>query len=350
MKKYFISLSIALAAIISTACNGQKEEEVTVYPVSALVVNVGGADYTALPELNGEEYTTNLKINVFAPAATAVVKSIAMAHEVYTASIAEGDVLTFVNDVATFTITKKGVATTYSLMMVYTTPAMLYMVKTSDKNNEGNRYFFNSETVQHLASLATDGKFEGYIDLTATDWDNVGFVREDKLERYDVAAGPWPALSYIEYTLEAHECAEEEEYFVAAGPWNNWKVTNDNAAIVSPGVWRFTFDASTLAITGLQTQWAVSGSAIADATAMTYSSKTKLWTLQNQALSAGVIKFSTIAVTEGDPTVVMGDRGSTSVTGFLMTGGANIEVEAGNYDITLNLSNAPYYSYTLTKK
>ena len=58
-------------------------------------------------------------------------------------------------------------------------------------------------------------------------------------------------------------------------------------------------------MTLLHTQWAVTGSAISSLKAMTYSSETRLWSLDTD-LSPGTLKFTTIAVGYGDPIIVYG--------------------------------------------
>lgn len=66
-------------------------------------------------------------------------------------------------------------------------------------------------------------------------------------------------------------------------------------------------------MTLLHTQWAVTGSAISSLKAMTYSSETRLWSLDTD-LSPGTLKFTTIAVGYGDPIIVYGASGRTFQT------------------------------------
>mgnify|MGYP000043170885 CR=1 FL=1 len=112
------------------------------------------------------------------------------------------------------------------------------------------------------------------------------------------------------------------------------------------GVWKINFDAATQVMTLLHTQWAVTGSAISSLKAMTYSSETRLWSLDTD-LSPGTLKFTTIAVGYGDPIIVYGASEGLSK---LSEEGTDIEIgTAGNYTITLNLSQPPYYDYSIKK-
>lgn len=80
--------------------------------------------------------------------------------------------------------------------------------------------------------------------------------------------------------------------------------------------------------------------------AMTYSSETRLWSLDTD-LSPGTLKFTTIAVGYGDPIIVYGASEGLSK---LSEEGTDIEIgTAGNYTITLNLSQPPYYDYSIKK-
>ena len=111
-------------------------------------------------------------------------------------------------------------------------------------------------------------------------------------------------------------------------------------------MWRVNFDSETLQVDMTMTQWCVAGSAVGTAAAMHYSSQTRSWSLTT-ALSVGTMRFETVAVTFGDPTF---DLGLSSGISELASGGEMIAVsEAGNYEITLTLSNPPYYTYSLTK-
>lgn len=99
-------------------------------------------------------------------------------------------------------------------------------------------------------------------------------------------------------------------------------------------------------MTLLHTQWAVTGSAISSLKAMTYSSETRLWSLDTD-LSPGTLKFTTIAGGYGDPIIVYGASEGLSK---LSEEGTDIEIgTAGNYTITLNLSQPPYYDYSIKK-
>lgn len=230
--------------------------------------------------------------------------------------------------------------------MQFNPPPFYYFIKSSDKDADGNGYYLDTQSPQTIASGTYDNHFEGEIDLTATNWDNIGLITSDQTKYYDYAGGPWPALSSYSWT-GVEKTAGGWGYFPCDGPWNDWLVTNDNPEIVSPGVWRVNFDSETLRVDMTMTQWTVSGSAVGTRTAMTYSPQTRSWSAEAH-LSAGSMRFETIAVTFGDPTFNLGVGSGISE---LAADGEQIEIEeAGDYEIRLKLSDPPYYTYELIKK
>ena len=167
-----------------------------------------------------------------------------------------------------------------------------------------------------IASLKSDGKYEGYA-----------------------------------YFADANT-----EFKFTQGPsWdNNWGDTGangtldkggDNIKAADPGYYKLNVDLVGLTYTSLKTTWGVIGSATPGAwdsdTPMTYDPVSKVWTVTVD-LTAAEIKFRA----NGGWDLNYGDDGAN---GSLEAGGANIAVPAaGNYTITLNLSN-PVYKYKLDK-
>lgn len=134
-------------------------------------------------------------------------------------------------------------------------------------------------------------------------------------------------------------------YFPCDGPWGDWTTTGGNASIVSPGIWKLNFNATTRELTLLETQWAVSGTAAGTTKAMTYDSQTRKWSITTE-LSAGKLKFITIPVSVSDPTVTYG---ASDGLVRLSEQGTDISIdEAGTYRIELDLS-TPFYDYSITK-
>lgn len=87
--------------------------------------------------------------------------------------------------------------------------------------------------------------------------------------------------------------------------------------------------------------------AVGSRAAMTYSPETRTWSAEVD-LRSGALRFETIPVTSGDPTF---ELGLSSGISELAAGGEDIQVaESGTYDIMLELSNPPYYTYKIIKK
>lgn len=315
-------------------------------PISALEMAVSGIDYTAVPKLNADgTLNDTLFISVRIPNANATVKAIHLKDGLAT-DIKQGDIITFTQDV--FPITLKGKETyTYYIKMNYTDPPILYFVKSSDTDSDGNRYYLDTETAQRLASPSADGNYEGFIDLTTTNWDNICIVASDLKSYYDYNGGWWPEQSSGSFTLSQNSSSGTNYYFASQGPWADWLWTNDNSQIVSPGVWKFNFNISSMELNLLEVQWAISGTAIGASTAMTYDSNSMTWTL-NTNLTTGSLRFVSIPVTDGDTALSYGELGSTATTGYIESQGKDINIEnTGSYKITLDFSNPPYYSYSI---
>jgi hypothetical protein len=127
---------------------------------------------------------------------------------------------------------------------------------------------------------------------------------------------------------------------------------NDNLKIDAPGYYRIKADTdpAKLTISTLKTTWGIIGNATpggwdAD-TPMTYNPATKKWTvtvtLTTQAAPDNGLKFRA----NGNWDLNYGDTGAN---GTLEEGGTNIGTIAGNYLVTLDLSNPRNYTYTMTK-
>lgn len=350
MKKIFMAM--AALAVISGVCTSCKDDyphygnALDGYPITALIVTVNGIDYTAVPSVTDGKVADGLYFDVLVPGATGSVKELYLSPDA-TCDVNPGQTVTFVDDAFIINVTQGGATKPYQVKMVYEVPPVMYLTKTSNYDPDGNRYYLDPVTAQRIASKSGNGQYEGYIDLTETNWDNIGLVSEDLLSYYDYDGGWSPAVSYGTFTLKANSASEGEKYFKTLGPWGNWLFTNGNPQILSPGVWKFNYDSESGVLTMLETQWAISGSAVSSPVAMTYSSSDKKWTVTT-SLAVGTLKFTTIAVTDGDPTVNYGDMGSSAVTGYLSATGMDIPVtESGTYTVELNLSNPPYYSYSI---
>jgi len=146
------------------------------------------------------------------------------------------------------------------------------------------------------------------------------------------------------------------EFKYTQGPsWdNNWGDDGANGTLeknganiiaTDAGYYKLNVDLVALTHTFLKTTWGLIGSATSGGwdtdTPMTYDVANKVWTVTAD-LTAADIKFRA----NGGWDLNYGDDGAN---GTLEPGGANITVsEAGNYTVTLNLSN-PVYKYKLVK-
>lgn len=332
------------------ACNDELPKNPTVIsPISALEMTVSGIDYTAVPKMNADgTLNDTLFLSVRIPNTNATVKAIHL-NGGLTTDMKQGDIVTFTQDVLPVTLSKGKDTYTYYIKMSYTKPPILYFVKTSDRDADGNRYYLDIETAQRLASPNADDKYEGFIDLTDTNWDNICIVASDLRSYYDCNSGWWPEQSSGSFIFSQNSASGTSYYFASQGPWADWLWANNNSQIVSPGVWKFDFDISTMELNLVEVQWAVSGTAIGTSTTMTYDANSRTWVV-NTNLAPGSLRFVSIPVTDGDPTLSYGELGSTATTGYIESQGKDINVEdAGSYKITLDFNNPPYYVYSITK-
>ncbi len=145
------------------------------------------------------------------------------------------------------------------------------------------------------------------------------------------------------------------EFKYAKGSWdNNWGDTGangtlekggDNIKAADPGYYKLNADLVGLTHTFVKTTWGLIGDATPGGwdtdSDMTYDPTAKVWTVTLN-LTAAKIKFRANKAWD----INYGDDGGN---GTLEPGGADISVPAaGNYTVTLNLSN-PVYKYKLQK-
>ncbi len=315
--------------------------------ISGLVLTVNGMDFTAVPQLDPTNtITRDFLLSVRIPSSSAVVKQISLSDENASASISPGDVVTFTDNELDITVTRGNVQEQYTVTMRYNPPPFMYLIKSSDRDDEGNGYFLNEATADRIASATYDNHYEGYVDLTATNWDNIGLVLSDKTFFYDIDGGWWQGETSGSFEMERNR-AGEFGYFITRGPWADWKLTNDNPRVVSPGVWKINFDSETKVMNMLEVQWSITGTAAPDNLLLQYYPEEKIWKSVVD-MSTGTFKFTTIPVSFGDPTVTYGVSEGISQ---LATGGDEIPVnEAGQYEVILNLGTPPFYRFELLKR
>lgn len=333
-----VALCVVTMGLISCNEDSLPENSTLVSPISALVLEVNGADYVAVPQLEEDGSVSNtLLLAVNRPSVTAVVKQISVSESSASVNVSVGDVITFKNN--RFELEWKSGDQTESFIveMSYNPPPVMYLVMTGAID-------LNPETAQTVASITYNHLFEGYVDLTNTNWNNIGLVQSNQSAYYDVAAGLGGGQSYGSFTM-TEKPSPGTGSFPPEGPWGDWTTTGGNASIVSPGIWKLNFNATTRELTLLETQWAVSGTATGATKAMTYDSQTRKWSITTE-LSVGKLKFTTIPVSVSDPIVTYG---ASDGLVRLSEQGIDISIdEAGTYRIELDLS-TPFYDYSITK-
>lgn len=343
MKRIFIILTLALA-VVGCARESWPDNPVIKSKIGSLIMTVRGEDYTAIPVLNEKkELTDTMLLSVKLPSNQATVKTIKFSEPTGTADIKEGDVVDFVNDMFTFHYSDSYGSKDFVVVMSYNPPPFYYLVKSSDRDDQRVRYYLDVNVNPHVASGNYDHNFEGYVDLTATNWDNICLVNSDQTAYYDVAGGFAAKQSYGTLTL-VENTPQGDGHYPCNGPWGEWTTDGGNEKIVSPGYWRVSFNSETLDLTMLETQWAVTGSAVSETTAMIFYPEDKVWKL-TCTLKAGNVKFVTIPVTATDPVLEYG--ADPSSTGSVKEGGNAINVEAGEYEIILDLHEAANYVYSI---
>lgn len=337
---------MTLAAAISCAEESLPQNPVVKSAFGSLVVTVQGTDYVAVPVMGADRVLTDsLLLSVRIPSETATIRSISLTDASASVNIAEGQEIVFVNDVFHIEYTDRNGTRACPLVMSYNPPPFMYVVKSGDKDADGNRYWLDTQTAPHIVSRTYDSSYEGYVDLSSNNWNNLCLVQSDQSAYYDVNGGFMANQTYGALTLQA-ETPQGGGFFSSLGPWGNWTATANNPAIVSPGYWKVNFNTETLELVMLETQWAVSGSAVTATSALTYDSSAKIWSA-TLSLSAGSFRFTTIPVNAGDPVVEYGAGSGDKVS----SQGADFAVqESGTYTVTLDLSNGGQYTYSIVKQ
>lgn len=320
--KNILNYLAAICLLLVTACEKQKlpENPTIVSPISALILNVNGIDYTATPFLKNGALADTLRLNVQRPNVTALVKRISLAAN-SKADIESGANILFSDNVASINVTNaQGSVKKYFIKMLFTPPPIMYVPLSSES------YTIKPGITQTIASGTYDTKFEGYIEFDAS-WRGFYVVTNaTPAVRYGINAG---FDSGTTHTLQAT---------TSAAPWGDWGINS---------YWKFNYNSETKALTLLKTNWAILGSATGNEVKnMIYAPTTKTWSL-TATLAAGSFKFNSL----NTPAIVYGDALATTNSGTLNTGGNNINIaSAGPYIITLNLSKPPYYTYTIVKQ
>ena len=175
-------------------------------------------------------------------------------------------------------------------------------------------------TAAKLTSLASDQKYEGYVYFP------------DASTQFKFTSDP-------DFTHTNYGMGASAGLLDPAGP--------NNLSITGAGYYLLKADTKALTYSATATVWAVIGDATGSwdtETAMTYDAVNKVWTV-TKALSAGALKFRA----NGNYDINFG--ANKLGDGGLAYNGDNIPVTvAGNYKITLNLSNSTGYRYSLTKQ
>jgi hypothetical protein len=350
---YICSTLLALCITMYTSCRktALPSDAVITSPVSGLIVTVAGIDYTAIPQVNATgTISDTLFFSPKIPDTIGVVKQLTLAAGAGTASLKEGDKIHFADYISPVTITAtNGEAKKYFVKMVFTPPPFMYVIKTSDKDVNGVKYFLKAAMAPTIAAANYDDNYEGYIDLTSTNWDNIGLVQPNGTAYFEYNGGWWPEQSSGSFTLTS-QTPLQAGYYPSAGPWADWNWANNNSAIISPGVWKVNFNATSKTLSLVETQWAITGSSSSSLQPMTYNSTGKTWSITT-TLKTGNLLFTTIPVTSGDPVISYGELSATTTTGLLSTGSNGIKInEAGSYFVTIDLSKPPYYKYQVVKK
>lgn len=336
--KYLIlaTLCVALGGF-SCSDDSYPENPTLVAPISGMKLEVGGADYVVTPQLLEDGSLSNTYLlTVKSPSATAVVKQLDLSDPSASVNIKVGDVITFTDN--KFTIEWKKAAQIENLFLEMSfPPEVMYLVRSRDG------YALDKGTAQTIVSVANNGLFEGYVDLTDANWDNIGWVQGDESVYFDVAGG-LNTETYGSFAMTSKP-SPGTGYYPSDGPWGDWSnVDNKNETMFCSGIWKVNFNAATKVMTVLETQWSVTGTAVADVKNMSYSAATRKWSLTTE-LSAGKLKFTTVPMHPSDPIVTYGTSDGQSK---LSETGADIVItEAGTYQIELDLSTSSY-NYTIT--
>ena len=352
MKRYRILLYSALMMLGIISCRKDElpSDPVRMFPITNLTVTVGGTDYLAIPKMNADAtFNDTLTLSVAEGQETGIVKTLRLADETTTINIQEGQTITFVEDVFDV-ICNEGRTDEqkYVLYMAYEKPSpipeFLYMTKSTDADGGGNKNWLNPDDLGSYPTLypkGGDSLFEGHFHFDASqDWANLSFVRNDLVSWFDHETWGLAGTTSYGKTDGIRENVYEgtDNCFPSNGIWGGWAAGS--------GVWMFRLDVTALTLEALRTEWSISGSAAGSTPVnMEYSVEDGTWKA-TASLDAGTFRFVTVPATEGDLILTYG-----GTNGNIEDNGAEIPVEeAGDYVITLDLSSAPNYKYSVVKE
>jgi hypothetical protein len=355
MKKLFLIVSLLAGLLTLGACVEEaKISSVSDFSLSSILYlefTVNETEkcpaifqYSEEGELNDTIFIMVEKLNT-----KAKVKTFTLIDAAILINLTVGEEVTFNDDnVLPITLTLSGENKTYYVSMQAKEPeinqSFFYVIKTSDVDDSGGKYYLNEAKAEKLIAVS-ETNYEGYADFTQTSWDNIGIVKSNLSELFDIDGGFYPEQSYGSFILTEKTIPDGSMYFRTDGPWADWTWTGGNEAIVSPGVWKLNFNISTNHLDLLEVQWAITGTATnGGVQAMTYTSSNKIWSVTAN-LIAGNIRFITIPVSEGDPIITYGMASKTYLS---ETGNAINITSDGNYTLKIYLNVTPY-SYEITK-
>lgn len=169
-----------------------------------------------------------------------------------------------------------------------------------------------------LASIKSDGNYEGYVNITTTG----GF----KLTNQPT----WNGTNY------GDTAANGESGVLNAGGGNNLNVATAGYYFLQVNTTNLTWTPTAI------TEWGLIGDFNGWSTdvPMTYNASTQTWTGTISPSAAGGFKMRA----NGNWNLNYGTGGNA---GSMMAGGGNIPITAGTHTITMNLSVPGYYTYTI---
>lgn len=348
MKKYIFTLACMLLALLSCQKESWPEDPYVHFPIKSLVVTLDAAsdEVTAKPKVNADgSLNDTLALPTFKDWASATIKTLILADDNMTASIAEGDKVAFdENDSYRFTVNDGSTETEYVLWLDYpreepivTTDEYKWLVIKGSSGGalaDGAVHDDASPMLNRTEPANTQcNTYEAYVDLTGYSGDAIGLADADKSAGFHYADGASSSASWFEGELA--EIAFSDGVLPIEGPAAAWN-----------GVYKLNFDGATNIFSALKTVWTVNGTATGNIPQyLTWDSENKVFTLTME-LTAGIFRFVTEPVGASDPRVVYGQGAGLN---GLSTSGESIQVASdGEYVITLDLMSNPY-KYTLEK-
>lgn len=315
MRKIFVLL-IVLAGLIQAGCKRDlADNPVIIFPVNSLVLTVNGADYIAKPSLVNGQLNDTLVLSVQKPNDTAYIKQLTLSPGLTTEQINK-EYLLFNDNLSSITVNGSGGSTVYHIRMEFQPAPSLYVPLSS----EG--YTVVPGQTQVIAAANYDNFYEGFIRFGSS-WLGFFIVTPTvPMVRYGVNAGFGDGVTQV-----LHETTGD-------APWGDWGIN---------ALWRFSYNSTTLALTVDRASLAITGSSTGGTPIpIEYNQGTRLLTVTTD-LSPGTFLFDA----QTFPAYKLGVSGTG---GKLASNGNAIEVaEAGNYTITLDLRNPPYYLFEMVK-